>query len=139
MTAPISSKAISSQSDSSQSNSSILSVKGATRRFGGLIAGFTLMLLHLIAIPIDRTSVNPARSIGTALFAETSTGALEQLWVFIVFPLVGAIVGVVLFLILDDTRLEDTMLAEVPGLDDVRDAFDKVADEAVEAVEDVVD
>ncbi len=107
--------------------------------FGGLIAGFTLTMIHLIAIPIDRTSVNPARSIGTALFAETSTGALEQLWVFIVFPLVGSVVGVVLFLILDDTRLEDTLLAEVPGLDDVRDALDKIADEAVDAVEDAVD
>lgn len=41
--------------------------------------------------------------------------------------------------ILDDTRLEDTMLAQVPGLDDARDAFEKVADEAVDAVEDAVD
>ena len=41
--------------------------------------------------------------------------------------------------VLDDTRLEDTMLANVPGLDDVRDALDKVADEAVEAVEDAAD
>ncbi|HQZ33745.1 MAG TPA: aquaporin [Ilumatobacteraceae bacterium] len=107
--------------------------------FAGLVAGLTLMLIHLIAIPIDGTSVNPARSLGTALFAETSTGALEQLWVFIVFPLIGAIVGVVLFLILDDTRLEDTLLADVPGLDDVRDALDKIADEAVDAVQDAVD
>ena len=110
-----------------------------TAGYGGLIAGFTLTLLHLVAYPIDRTSVNPARSIGTALFAETSTGALEQLWVFIVFPLVGAVVGVVLFLILDDTRLEDTRLAGVPGLDDVRDTLDKIADEAVGAVQDAVD
>ena len=79
------------------------------------------------------------RSIATALFADTSTGALEQLWVFVLFPLVGAVVGVVVFLILDDTRLEDTMLAQVPGLDDARDAFEKVADEAVDAVEDAVD
>ena len=97
------------------------------------------MVIHLISIPIDNTSVNPVRSLATALFAETSTGALEQLWVFIVFPLVGAVVGVVLFLILDDTRLEDTMLVAVPGLDDVRDALDKVAGEAVDAVEDTID
>jgi hypothetical protein len=53
--------------------------------------------------------------------------ALQQLWVFIVFPLIGAVVGVVLFLVLDDTRLEDTMLAEVPGLTEVRDTLDKVS------------
>ncbi len=107
--------------------------------FGGLVIGLTLTLIHLISIPIDNTSVNPARSLGTALFADTSFEALQQLWVFIVFPLVGAIVGVVLFLVLDDARLEDTMLAEVPGLREVRDTLDKVADEAVEAVEDTVD
>jgi aquaporin Z len=107
--------------------------------FGGLVAGLTLTLIHLISIPIDNTSVNPARSLGTALFADTSFEALQQLWVFIVFPLLGAIVGVVLFLVLDDTRLEDTMLAEIPGLTEVRDTLDKVSDEAVDAVEDAVD
>ncbi len=107
--------------------------------FGGLVAGLTLTLIHLISIPVDNTSVNPARSIGAALFADTSTEALQQLWAFIVFPLVGAVVGVILFLMLDDTRLEDTMLANVPGLDDVRDALDKVADEAVDAVEDAAE
>ena len=114
-----------------------------TRRFapavGGLVTGVTFTLIHLISIPIDNGSVNPARSLGTALFADTSFEALQQLWVFIVFPLVGAIVGVVLFLVLDDARLEDTMLVEVPGLREVRDTLDKVADEAVEAVEDTVD
>lgn len=113
--------------------------------FGGLVAGLTLTLIHLISIPIDNTSVNPARSIGAALFADSEIvgfadwAALQQLWVFIVFPLIGAVVGVVLFLVLDDTRLEDTMLAEVPGLTEVRDTLDKVSDEAVDAVEDAVD
>ncbi len=111
---------------------------------GGLVAGLTLTLIHLASIPIDNTSVNPARSLGTALFADPDFGgtrwaALQQLWVFIVFPLVGAVVGVIVWLILDDTRLEDTMLAEVPGMTEVRDTLDKVADEAVDAVEDTVD
>jgi len=114
-----------------------------TRKFapgmGGLVAGLTLTVIHLISIPVDNTSVNPARSLGTALFADTSYEALQQLWAFIVFPLVGAVVGVLLWLMLDDSRLEDTMLANVPGLDDVRDTLDKVADEAVDAVEDAVD
>ena len=114
-----------------------------TRKFapgmGGLVAGLTLTVIHLISIPVDNTSVNPARSLGTALFADPSYEALQQLWAFIVFPLVGAVVGVLLWLMLDDSRLEDTMLANVPGLDDVRDVLDKVADEAVDAVEDAVD
>ncbi len=114
-----------------------------TRRFapgmGGLVAGLTLTLIHLISIPVDNTSVNPARSIGTALFADTEFEALQQLWAFIVFPLIGAVVGVILWLILDDTRLEDTMLAEVPGMTGARNTFDRIADEAVDAVADTVD
>jgi aquaporin Z len=96
--------------------------------FGGLVAGLTLMVIHLISIPVDNTSVNPARSFGTAIFATTSSNALEQLWAFIVFPLVGAALGVVLFLMLDASRLEDTMLAEVPGLTAARDTLEKAAD-----------
>ncbi len=104
-----------------------------TRKFapgmGGLVIGLTLTLIHLISIPVDNTSVNPARSIGTALFADPDFEALQQLWAFIVFPLIGAVVGVILWLILDDTRLEDTMLGEVPGMAGVRNTLDKVADE----------
>jgi len=114
-----------------------------TRKFapamGGLVAGLTLTLIHLISIPVDNTSVNPARSLGTALFADSDFEALQQLWVFILFPLIGAVVGVILWLVLDDTRLEDTMLAEVPGMTEVRDTLDKVSDAAVDAVEDTVD
>ena len=43
---------------------------------GGLVIGITLTLIHLISIPVDNTSVNPARSLGTALFADTHTDAL---------------------------------------------------------------
>jgi len=53
----------------------------------GLVIGFALALVHIIGIPIDGTSVNPARSLGPALFVGGS--ALSQLWVFIVAPLVG--------------------------------------------------
>lgn len=106
---------------------------------GGPVVGVTLTLVHLVSIPVDNTSVNPARSIATALFADTRTGALEQLWAFVVFPLVGAVVGVVLWLVIDDTTVEDTMLAEVPGVTEARDALDRVGDEAVDAVEDLTD
>jgi aquaporin Z len=63
--------------------------------FTGLTVGLMLTLVHLITIPIDNTSVNPARSIGTAIFQ--GGWALEQLWVFIVFPLVGGILGALIW------------------------------------------
>jgi aquaporin Z len=59
--------------------------------FAGLAIGLTLTVIHLIGIPLTGTSVNPARSIGPALFA--GTDALEQLWLFIVAPLVGAVLA----------------------------------------------
>jgi aquaporin Z len=59
--------------------------------FTGLTVGLMLTLIHLITIPIDNTSVNPARSLSTAVFQHT--WALSQLWVFIVFPLVGGLIG----------------------------------------------
>jgi aquaporin Z len=75
--------------------------------FGGLAAGITLAMIHLTTIPVDNTSVNPARSFGTALFG--GTDALGQLWAFIVWPLVGAVVGVLVWLLVHNARLEDTM------------------------------
>ena len=55
----------------------------APKGFAGLSIGLTLVMIHLVAIPIDGTSVNPARSLGPALFmAITNTTALSQLWLF---------------------------------------------------------
>jgi len=67
-------------------------ILAATRRASyatvvGLVIGLSLTLVHIIGIPIDGTSVNPARSLGPALFVGGS--ALSQLWVFLVAPLVG--------------------------------------------------
>jgi aquaporin Z len=59
----------------------------------GISAGLTLTLIHLISIPVDNTSVNPARSFATAIVA--GGDALEQLWAFFVFPVVGAVLGAV--------------------------------------------
>ena len=57
----------------------------------GAAIGFTLVLVHIVAIPLTGTSVNPARSLGPALFA--GGDALSQVWLFIVAPLVGAILA----------------------------------------------
>ena len=102
---------------------------------GGLVAGITLTLIHMISIPVDNTSVNPARSLGAALFADTNTHALQQLWAFIVFPLIGSVVGVILFLMLDDSRLEDTALAELPGASELRDVLEHLSDAVNDSAE----
>ncbi|UYO98192.1 aquaporin Z [Microbacterium sp. M28] len=57
----------------------------------GLAIGLTLTLIHLISIPVDNTSVNPARSIAAAIYG--GVGPLSQLWVFLVFPIVGALIA----------------------------------------------
>jgi aquaporin Z len=79
--------------------------------FAGIAIGLTLTLVHLVGIPLTGTSVNPARSLGPALF-EGGT-ALSQLWLFIVAPLVGALIAVVLWKI---TRKDEAMpAAQVAG------------------------
>ncbi|MGZ7023072.1 MAG: aquaporin, partial [Ilumatobacteraceae bacterium] len=87
----------------------------------------TLTLIHLISIPVDNTSVNPARSLGTALFADTHTEALQQLWAFIVFPLIGSVVGVAIWLMLDDSRFEQTAFAGLPGSAELREVLDEIS------------
>lgn len=62
---------------------------------GGVAAGLALTVVHLVSIPVTNTSVNPARSIGPALFA--GGDYLVQLWLFIVAPTVGALLAAGLF------------------------------------------
>lgn len=62
----------------------------------GLAIGLTLVLVHIVCIPITGTSVNPARSIGPALF-EGGGKALTQLWLFIVAPFAGAALSAVVW------------------------------------------
>lgn len=70
----------------------------------GLVIGLTLSFVHIVGIPLTGTSVNPARSIGPALFAGGE--ALTNLWVFIVAPLIGAVLAVLLFNFLSEQRIE---------------------------------
>ena len=69
--------------------------KGAPAGFAPLAIGLALTLIHLISIPVTNTSVNPARSTAAAIFAQT--GALSQLWLFWVAPLVGAALGALIW------------------------------------------
>jgi len=61
----------------------------------GLAIGLTLVLIHLVSIPITGTSVNPARSFGPAIFAGGI--ALQQLWLFIIAPVVGAVIAAIVW------------------------------------------
>jgi aquaporin Z len=74
----------------------VLVVHGSTHErvpkgFAGLAIGMSLVLIHLVGIPITGTSVNPARSLGPALFVGGT--ALGQLWLFIVAPIIGGIIA----------------------------------------------
>lgn len=69
---------------------------GSTSKWGngtmaGMAIGLTLVLIHLVAIPITGTSVNPARSFGPAIFAQGK--ALTQLWLFIAAPVIGGVLA----------------------------------------------
>ncbi|MEJ6666909.1 MAG: aquaporin Z [Alcaligenes aquatilis] len=75
-------------------------IMGATHKRGhaglaGVAIGLALTLIHLISIPITNTSVNPARSTGVAFFQ--GTWAMEQLWLFWVAPLIGGVIGALVY------------------------------------------
>lgn len=85
----------------------LLVIFGTTSKEGnattaGLAIGITLVLIHLVAIPITGTSVNPARSIGPAIFAGGK--ALSQLWLFLVAPVIGGLVAAVTWKTLLETK-----------------------------------
>ncbi|MGV7960976.1 aquaporin Z [Photorhabdus tasmaniensis] len=72
--------------------------KRAYAGFAPLAIGLALTLIHLVSIPVTNTSVNPARSTAVAIFQ--NTWALEQLWLFWVMPIIGGIVGGVIYRLL---------------------------------------
>jgi aquaporin Z len=69
--------------------------KRAPQGFAPIAIGLGLTLIHLISIPVTNTSVNPARSTGVALFA--GGWAIEQLWLFWVAPIVGGVLGAMVY------------------------------------------
>lgn len=78
--------------------------KGGAGNFAGLAIGLSLVLVHIVCIPLTGTSVNPARSIGPAIFQGGE--ALSQLWIFIVGPFVGAVLASLVWKVLDRDSLE---------------------------------
>lgn len=116
----------------------VLSTEHRNVRPGVSVAtvGATVALVHLVTIPIDNTGLNPFRSFATAIFARGD--ALGQLWLFLLAPIVGAIVGTLVWLAVDDARLESTMLFN-PALAQARDLADRAVDEVVDEIEDLED
>jgi aquaporin Z len=103
----------------------VVTVLGATDvkapvGFAGIPIGLVLTLIHLVSIPVTNTSVNPARSIGPAIFV--GGWALSQLWLFIVAPLLGAAVAAAAYAMI---RLPDELIT-------VREAERALASEQAE-------
>jgi aquaporin Z len=86
--------------------------KQAAVGFAGLAIGLSLTVIHLVGIPLDGTSVNPARALGPAVFQRGS--ALSQVWLFILAPLVGGVLaaGVNLLLRSESKPLRQELKAE---------------------------
>ncbi|MBR5997874.1 MAG: aquaporin Z [Deltaproteobacteria bacterium] len=85
----------------------LLIIMGATdsrapQGMAPIAIGLGLTLIHLVSIPVTNTSVNPARSLGVAVYA--GGWALEQLWLFWVAPIAGAIIGAVLYRIIEGKK-----------------------------------
>lgn len=85
----------------------LIVILGSTDRrapagFAPIAIGLALTLIHLISIPVTNTSVNPARSTAVALFAETA--ALSQLWLFWVAPIIGAIIGALIYKVVGNEK-----------------------------------
>lgn len=76
--------------------------KRAPQGFAPIAIGLCLTLIHLISIPVTNTSVNPARSMGVAVFV--GGWALEQLWLFWVAPIAGGMLGAVVYRLIGDER-----------------------------------
>lgn len=76
--------------------------KQSNPNMAGLAIGITLVLIHMVAIPVTGTSVNPARSFGPALFAGGK--AMSQIWLFILAPVIGGLLGAIVWKGLLETK-----------------------------------
>ena len=87
----------------------VTSKKANHGSFGGLVIGLTLTLVHILGIGLTGTSVNPARSIGPAVFAliNGNSDPIKALWVFILAPLVGAALAALIYKFLESGKAEE--------------------------------
>jgi len=88
----------------------LLVIFGATSKrapagFAGVAIGFSLVLIHLVGIPITGTSVNPARSLGPALVVRGD--AIAQVWMFLIAPLIGAVIAAIVWKAVSERETAD--------------------------------
>ncbi len=96
---------------------------GAAAAFTGL--AYTIGTMFLLGI--SGAGMNPARSLGTAVFADTDPNALGRVWVFILVPVVAAFAGTLVWLAIDDATIDDTVFDDT-FLEDMSDAVTNDAD-----------
>lgn len=99
----------------------VLSATAKKNDYAGIVIGLTLCLVHIMGIPFTGTSVNPARSIGPALF--TGGESLSQLWVFILAPILGAVLAALFYRF---------VIAKAEKTSDISDNLQELAEQEVE-------
>ena len=99
----------------------MVTAQSAAPGFAGLAIGLVLTVIHLVGIPLDGTSVNPARSLGPAVFA--GTHAMSHVWLFLLAPLIGGLLAALVSRVFDPPlairratggRRSDPTAADVP-------------------------
>ena len=95
----------------------IIAILGVTSKISnssvaGIVIGLTLVLVHIFGIHFTGTSVNPARSFGPAIFA--GGAAFANVWIFIIAPLVGAVLAALVYKYMADGQEEETAAEEAP-------------------------
>ena len=95
------------------------------QRSNAAVAAFTggaVSLAALFLLGISGVGVNPARSFGAAVFADTDPNALGQVWVFVLLPIAAAFAGTLIWLLIDDATIDETVFDET-FLEDASDAI----------------
>ncbi len=96
--------------------------KGFSMSSIAMFTGVAYAVAHLVLLDLDGGGINPARSIGSAIFSDTDPNALGQLWVFVVVPLVAALAAVFVWLAIDDAEIDDTIFDDT-FIDDAQNAL----------------
>lgn len=102
------------------------------------VMGAAMTVVAVLSGPVSQVGANPARSLATAVYADPDTSAMGMVWLFLLLPIAGAVLGVVLWLMIAEERLEQTGLF-LPPVAEARDLADRVVERAVEVVDDVVE
>ncbi len=101
--------------------------KGFSMSAIAMFTGTAYGVAHLVLLDLDGGGINPARSLGSAIFSDTDPNALAQVWVFVVVPLVAAIAAVFVWLAIDDAEIDDTIFDET-FVDDAQNVLTGDAD-----------